>query len=34
MTLFFYDKMCATLSDIANKAENTGKFLNMLVAHR
>jgi hypothetical protein len=34
MTLFFYDKMCATLSDIANKAENTGKFLHMLVAHR
>jgi len=34
MTLFFYDKMCATLSDIANKAENTGKFLHMLIAHR
>lgn len=33
-TLFFYDKICTTLSAIANKAENTGKFLHMLIAHR
>ena len=34
LNLFFYDKICSTLSDIANKAENTGKFLNMLISHR
>ena len=33
-TLFFYDKICTRLSAIANKAENSGKFLHMLVAHR
>ena len=32
--IFFYDKICQTLSDIANKAENTGKFLHMLISHR
>jgi predicted phosphate transport protein (TIGR00153 family) len=32
--LLFYDKMCQTLSEVANKAENTGKFLHMLIAHR
>ncbi|MBN1443172.1 MAG: TIGR00153 family protein [Planctomycetes bacterium] len=34
VTLMFYDKFCRTLSDIANKAENTGKFLHMLIVHR
>jgi predicted phosphate transport protein (TIGR00153 family) len=34
MDLVFYDKICQTLSAIANKAENTGKFLQMLIAHR
>lgn len=34
MDLVFYDKFCRTLSAIANKAENTGKFLHMLIAHR
>jgi len=34
VTLMFYDKFCRTLSAIANKAENTGKFLHMLIAHR
>lgn len=33
-TLFFFDKICSTLSDVANKAENAGKFLHMLIAHR
>ena len=34
MDLVFYDKYCQTLSAIANKAENTGKFLHMLIAQR
>ena len=34
MDLVFYDKICQNLSEIANKAENTGKFLNMLISHR
>ena len=34
MDLVFYDKICQNLSAIANKAENTGKFLHMLIAHR
>lgn len=34
MDLVFYDKICETLSAIANKAENTGKFLQMLISHR
>ena len=34
MDLVFYDKICRNLSAIANKAENTGKFLHMLIAHR
>ena len=34
MDLIFYDKICQNLSAIANKAENTGKFLHMLIAHR
>ena len=34
VSLMFYDKFCTTLSAIANKAENTGKFLHMLIAHR
>lgn len=34
MDLVFYDKICQTLSAIANKAENTGKFLHMLISHR
>lgn len=34
LDLVFYDKICATLSAVANKAENTGKFLHMLIAHR
>jgi predicted phosphate transport protein (TIGR00153 family) len=34
VTLMFYDKFCHTLSSIANKAENTGKFLHMLIVHR
>jgi predicted phosphate transport protein (TIGR00153 family) len=34
MDLFFYDKVCQTLSEVANNAENTGKFLHMLIAHR
>lgn len=34
MDLVFYDKYCTTLSAIANKAENTGKFLHMLIAHQ
>ena len=32
--LLFYDKICGTLSEVANTAENTGKFLHMLIAHR
>ncbi len=32
--LIFYDKISQTLGAIANKAENTGKFLHMLIAHR
>ena len=34
VTIMFYEKICTTLSAIANKAENTGKFLHMLIAHR
>lgn len=34
VTIMFYEKICSTLSAIANKAENTGKFLHMLIAHR
>ena len=34
VTLMFYEKICNTLSAVANKAENTGKFLHMLIAHR
>ena len=34
VTIMFYEKICSTLSAVANKAENTGKFLHMLIAHR
>ncbi|MFQ5654733.1 MAG: DUF47 domain-containing protein [Planctomycetota bacterium] len=34
VTLIFYDKICHTLSMIANNAESTGKFLHMLISHR
>jgi len=34
VTIMFYDKICRTLSDIANKAENAAKFLRLLILHR